>query len=113
MIANSSKFHAIIIRKDRKDTEGMAININGKVLKTESEVPLLGITFDNRLTFDIGNICKKAANQLNTLKSLAYCLNYMQKKMLALHRILIIVPLFGTSVQLKISIKWNVLKNKH
>ena len=77
MIANSSKFHAIIIRKDRKDTEGMEININGKVLKTESEVPLLGITLYNRLTFDIhiGNICKKAANQLNALKRLAYCLN--------------------------------------
>ena len=69
MIANPSKFHAIIIRKDRKNTEGIEININGKVLKTESEVPLLGITLDNRLTFDIhiGNICEKAANQLNAL----------------------------------------------
>ena len=47
MIANPSKFHAIIIRKDQKVTEGIAININGKVLKTESEVPLLGITLDN------------------------------------------------------------------
>ena len=33
MIANPSKFHAIIIKKDRKDTEGIEININGKVLK--------------------------------------------------------------------------------
>ena len=67
MIANPSKFHAIIITKDRKNNEGIEININGKVLKTESEVPLLGITLNNRLTFDIhiGNICKKAANQLN------------------------------------------------
>ena len=84
MIANPSKFHAIIIRKDRKDTEGTEININGKVLKTKSEVLLLGITLDNRLTFDIhiGNICKKAAKQLNALKRLAYCLNYMQRKIL-------------------------------
>ena len=61
------------------------MNINGKVLKTESEVPILGAMLDNRLTFDIhiGNICKKAANQLNTLKTLAYCLNYMQRKILA------------------------------
>ena len=36
MTANPSKFHAIIIRKDRKGTEGREININGKVLKTES-----------------------------------------------------------------------------
>ena len=35
MIANPSKFHASIIRKDRKDTEGIEININGRVLKTE------------------------------------------------------------------------------
>ena len=85
MIANPSKFHAIVIRKHRKDTEGIEININGKVLKIESEVPLLGIMLDNRLTFDIhiGNICKKAANQLNALKRLAYCLKYMQRKILA------------------------------
>ena len=85
MIANPSKFHAIIIRKDRKNTEGIEININGKVLKTESEVPLLGITLGNRLTFDIhiGNICKKAADQLNALKRLAYYLNYTQRKILA------------------------------
>ena len=72
MIANPSTFHAIIIRKDRKDTEGMEISINGKVLKAKSEVPLLGITLDDRLTFDIhtGNICKKAANQLNAVKDL-------------------------------------------
>ena len=81
MIANPSKFHVTIIRKDRKNTEGIEININGKVLKTESEVPLLGITLNNRLTFDIhiGNIYKKAANQLNALKRRAYCLNYTQK----------------------------------
>ena len=54
MIANPSKVHAIIIRRDRKDTEG-------EVRKTESEVPMLGITLNSRLTFDIniGNICKR------------------------------------------------------
>ena len=84
MIANPSKFHAIIIRKDRKNTEGIELNINGKVLKTESE-SLLGITLDNRLKFDIhiDNICKKAPNQLNALKRLANCLNYTQRKILA------------------------------
>ena len=49
MIANPSKFHAIIIRKTEKNTEGIEININSKVLKTESEVPLLGIKLDNSL----------------------------------------------------------------
>ena len=53
MITNPSKFHVIIIRKDRKDTEGVEININSNVLKTESEVPLLGITLaiDSHLIF--------------------------------------------------------------
>ena len=85
MIANPSRFYAIIIRKDRKGTEGMETNIIGKVLKTESELPLLVIRLDSRLTFDIhiGNICKKAANQLNALKRFKYCLNYMQRKILA------------------------------
>ena len=86
MIDNPSKCHAIIVRKDRKDTEGIEINIKGKVLKSESEVPLFGITLDNRLVFDIhiGNICKEAANQLNALKRLACCLNYTQRKTIAL-----------------------------
>ena len=85
MTANPSKFPGIIISKDRKDTEGTEINNNGKVLKTESDVQLLRIPLDKRLTFDIhiGNICRKAANQLNALKRLAYCLNYMQRKILA------------------------------
>ena len=38
MIANPSKFHVIIITKNRKDAEGIEININSKVLKTGSEV---------------------------------------------------------------------------
>ena len=39
---------------------------------------------DNRLTFDIyiGNICKKASNELNALKRLPCCLNYTQRKTL-------------------------------
>ena len=59
--------------------------VNPSKTKTESEVPLLSITLNNRLTFDIhiGNICKKAANQLNAPKRLAHCLNYMQRKILA------------------------------
>ena len=88
----------------------MEININGKVLKTESEVPLLGNTLENRLTFDIhiSNICKKAANQLNALKRLPYCLNYTQRKILAQSFITLnfnYCQLFSTSVHLKISIK--------
>ena len=116
MIANPSKFHAISIRKDRKDTEGIAININSKVLKTESEVPLLGIRPNNRLTFDIGNICKKATNHLNDLTRLAYCLNYTQRKTLAESSITSnfnCCPVVWHFVQLEVSIKWKIFKNEH
>ena len=56
MIANPSKLHSVIIPKDKEATEG----INGKVVKIESEISVLGIKLDNRLTLDIctGNKCK-------------------------------------------------------
>ena len=82
MIANPSEFHAIIIRKDRKDTEGMEININGKALKTESDVTLLSITLDNRLTFDIhiGNICKKGCKSIKRYKKTCILLKLHAEK---------------------------------
>ncbi len=43
MIANPDKFHAIIVKKDRSDTTGINININGHDIKTESTVKLLGV----------------------------------------------------------------------
>ena len=72
MIANPEKFHAILLRKNQTNTSGEQININGKMIKSEETVKLLGVTLDYRLDFDphISNICKKAAAQLNVLKRL-------------------------------------------
>ena len=60
MIANPEKFHALLLRKNQTYTSGEQININGKIIKSEETVKLLGVTLDYRLDFDphISNICK-------------------------------------------------------
>ena len=81
MIANPSKFHAIILKKDQTDASGTSLSVKDHVLSTETEVNLLGITIDYRLSFDthIGNLCKKAARQINALKRLSSFLNQSSK----------------------------------
>ena len=81
MIANPSKFHAIILKKDQTDASGTSLSVKDHVLSTETEVNLLGITIDYRLSFDthIGNLCKKAARQINALKRLSSVLNQSSK----------------------------------
>ena len=61
MIANPEKFHAILLKKNQTNTSGEQININGKMIKSEETVKLLGVTLDYRFDFDphISNLCKK------------------------------------------------------
>ena len=84
MIANPEKFHAILLRKNQTNTSGEQININGKMIKSEETVKLLGVTLDYRLDFDthISNICKKAAAQLNVLKRLKTFIGFKEKQIL-------------------------------
>ena len=81
MIANLSKFHAIILKKDQTDASGTSLSVKDHVLSTETEVNLLGITIDYRLSFDthIGNLWKKAARQINALKRLSSFINQSSK----------------------------------
>ena len=81
MIANLSKFHAIILKKDQTDASGTSLSVKDHVPSTETEVNLLGITIDYRVSFDthIGNLCKKAARQINALKRLSSFLNQSSK----------------------------------
>ena len=85
MIANPSKFHAILFKKNRTDTAGEVLKIKNNHIQSESEVDLLGLTIDNRLSFNshISSLCKKASNQLNALKRLGSSLNFTQRKALA------------------------------
>ena len=84
MIANPEKFHAILLRKNRTNTSGEKINIDGKIINSEKTVKLLGVTLDYRLVFDphISNICKKAATQLNFLQRLKSFIGFKEKKVL-------------------------------
>ena len=84
MIANPEKFHAILLRKNQTNTSGEQININGKMIKSEETVKLLGVTLDYRLDFDphISNLCKKAAAQSNVLKRLKAFIGFKEKQIL-------------------------------
>ena len=57
------------------------INIQGSSISCESTVKLLGIEIDYQLNFDvhIGNICRKASQQLNILKRLGPYLDRLSK----------------------------------
>ena len=72
MIANSDKFHGIILKKNRSEISGRQIAIKGKVIETEQDVVSLGIIIDNKLSFKkhISSICKKASGKLNATKRL-------------------------------------------
>ena len=72
MIANPDKFKAIIITKDRQQTENYELNFKGKSISSSAKVDLLGMTIDNKLSFEfhISEICRKAGGQLNALKRL-------------------------------------------
>ena len=71
-IANPDKFKAIIITKDTQQTENYELNFKGKSISLSAKVDLLGITIDNKLSFEfhISEICRKAGGQLNALERL-------------------------------------------
>ena len=54
------------------------IKIDKKAVKVKSSVKFLGVQIDA----DIGNICRSAANQLNTLIRLRKFLGFEEKKIL-------------------------------
>ena len=83
MIANPEKFKAIVLKRlNVNETLNINLQINDIRITTSSEVDLLGVTIDSKLTFDsyIRNICKKASCQLNALFRLKrYLLPYKRK----------------------------------
>ena len=66
-------------------TDKIPIKIKENLIESETQVDLLGLKIDNRLSFKshISAICKKAAKQLNALKRLGNFLNISQPKVLA------------------------------
>ena len=63
MIANPEKFKAIVLKRlNDNETLNVNLQINDIRITTSSEIDLLGVTIDSKLTFDsyIRNICKKS-----------------------------------------------------
>ena len=69
MIANQKKFHAILLSKIKSDNSDFEIKIGNRTIRSERTVKLLGVTFDDKLNFDlhVSKICKTASTQLNAL----------------------------------------------
>ena len=77
MVVNPDKFQAIMLDKRKSDHTNEHVTV-------VSSVKLLDLQLDYKLSFNlrIRNICKSAANQLNTLISLKKFKNFEEKKIL-------------------------------
>ena len=73
MQANPSKFQFMVMSNGTVDKECISICINESLLKPESHVKVLGVTLDDRLTFNehVSVCCSKAARQLNALSRIS------------------------------------------
>ncbi|XP_057296307.1 uncharacterized protein LOC130625272 [Hydractinia symbiolongicarpus] len=81
MMANPKKFQSIIVTRDKCNNCDLVVKIGDKLIKTESEVKLLGVTIDNGLNFDshISKLIKKTSAQLNSLFRLSTFLSHKAK----------------------------------
>ena len=73
MQANPSKFQFMVMSNGTVDKECISICINESLLKPESHVKVLGVTLDDRLTFNehVSVCCSKTARQLNALSRIS------------------------------------------
>ena len=69
MIVNPDKFQLILLQKSAEKVIQEKLQIDNNKIKYENSVTLLGITIDNRLSFDdhISKLCNKASMQLNAI----------------------------------------------
>ena len=82
MKANPGKFQLIVSHRRLK--QDVTLNICNIEIKSTACVKLLGITFDDDLKFDfqVNEICKRAAKQLNVLRRFANILNENNKMLI-------------------------------
>ena len=84
MIVNPDKFQAIIIKRNSNMEDQYTLNIDGNQVNSEKSVKLLGISIDNKLSFEehVSSLCKKASNQLNAISRLHRYLGFKEKEIL-------------------------------
>ena len=85
LFANPEKFHLMFLLPNKTD---QAMNeqlfINNTTLNGEPSITPLGMEIDDSLTFNthIGDLCKKAASQLNVLKRLSRFMGYNERQII-------------------------------
>ena len=69
MAVNPDKFQLMLLQKSTKKVIQEKLQIDNNEIESDNSVTLLGITIDNRLSFDdhISKLCNKAAMQLNAV----------------------------------------------
>ena len=79
VIVNTNKFQLMLLQKSTKKLIQEKLQIDSNEIKSKNSVTLLGITIDNRLSFDdhISKLCNKASMQLNVIFRLK---KYMTQK---------------------------------
>ena len=84
LIANPDKFHAIIINRCGRYKHTHTLKVAGKNIESETSVPLLGVEIDYKLNFNkhIGNLCKRAAGQLNGICRMNKSIGFKEKHVL-------------------------------
>ena len=80
MQANSDKFQAIAVGKEHLKKK-LILKISDTEIICEEVVKLLGVDIDYKLIFDqhITNLCRKAGQQLNVLKTVSPFLSRLNK----------------------------------
>ena len=83
MVANASKFQLMFLPKYKNIDKNMFFD--GKIIKSQDTVELLGITLDKNINFKrhIQSICRKANNKTKALLCIRKFLNLEQAQVLA------------------------------
>ena len=79
MIVSPDKFQLTLLQRSTKKVIQEKLQIDNNEIESENSVTLLGITIDNRLSFDdyISKLCNKASMQINAIFRLK---KYMSQK---------------------------------
>ena len=82
LIANPSKFQAMILKKDKYSVK-TNLKIKNIIIESQDSVNLLGITIDDKLKFDehIGELCRKSSGLLNAVYRLKRYLSEDARKL--------------------------------
>ena len=82
MIINPDKSQSVILDKKKSNLTNIPLNIDSQTVKSVPSVELSGIHFNDKLNLHFRNICRSAANQLNSLIRLKSYLNFNLKRVL-------------------------------